>query len=141
MNSTLKIEALTKAHDRNAFDCGDQTLNHFLQIMARQHIDKGLSKTFVLIDTANRTKIIAFSTLVVCEVMTDDIPHQWKKKYPKRIPAAKLAKLAVSLDQQRKGYGETLLIDAMQKTLSVSSSIGIAGLFVDAKHQQAKAYG
>ncbi|MCK5190239.1 MAG: hypothetical protein KAR12_09320, partial [Methylococcales bacterium] len=72
--------------------------------------------------------------------MTDDIPHQWKKKYPKRIPAAKLAKLAVSLDQKRKGYGETLLIDAMQKTLSVSSSIGIAGLFVDAKHQQAKAY-
>ncbi|MCK5190240.1 MAG: hypothetical protein KAR12_09325 [Methylococcales bacterium] len=67
MNSTLKIETLTKAHDRNAFDCGDQTLNHFLQIMARQHIDKGLSKTFVLIDTANRTKIIAFSTLVVCE--------------------------------------------------------------------------
>ncbi len=67
MNSTLKIEALTKAHDRNAFDCGDQTLNHFLHKMARQHIDKGLSKTFVLIDTANRTKIIAFSTLVVCE--------------------------------------------------------------------------
>ena len=63
-----------------------------------------------------------------------------ENKYPKRIPAAKLAKLAVSQDQQRKGYGEILLIDAMQKTLNVSNKMGIAGLFVDAKHEQAKVY-
>lgn len=136
----LNIEALTKAHNRTAFDCGDEALNHFLQKTARQHMDKGLSKTFVLIDEDNSAEIIAYMTLVVCEVLADDIPHQWKNKYPRRIPAAKLAKLAVSVDQQRKGYGEILLIDAMQKTMSVSNSMGIAGLFVDAKHQQAKAY-
>ena len=79
-------------------------------------------------------------SLVVCEVLTEDIPYQWKKKYLNRIPAAKLAKLAVSINQQRKGYGETLLIDAMQKTLNVSKTMGLAGLFVDAKHQQAKVY-
>mgnify|MGYP000494595647 CR=1 FL=1 len=28
----------------------------------------------------------------------------------------------------------------MQKTLSVSNAMGIAGLFVDAKHQHAKGY-
>jgi hypothetical protein len=33
-----------------------------------------------------------------------------------------------------------LLIDAMQKTWNVSQKMGIAGLFVDAKHEQAKAY-
>lgn len=136
----LNIEPLTKAHNRTAFDCGDEALNHFLQKTARQHMDKGLSKTFVLIDEDNSAEIIAYMTLVVCEVLADDIPHQWKNKYPRRIPAAKLAKLAVSGDQQRKGYGETLLIDAIQKTMSVSNSMGIAGLFVDAKHQQAKAY-
>jgi len=140
VSSTLNIEPLTKAHNRTGFDCGDEALNQFLQKTARQHMDKGLSKTFILIDEGNSAEIIAYMTLVVCEVLADDIPHQWKKKYPRRIPAAKLAKLAVSADQQRKGYGETLLIDAMQKTLSVSNAMGIAGLFVDAKHQQAKAY-
>ena len=140
MSPTLKIEILTKVHNRKVFDCGDEALNYFLQKIARQHIDKGLSKTFVLVDIENSTEIITYSTLVVCEVLAEDIPHQWKKKYPKRIPAAKLAKLAVSLDQQRKGNGETLLIDALQKTLNVSNTMGIAGLFVDAKHQQAKAY-
>ena len=140
MNSTLNIEPLAKAHNRTGFDCGDQALNHFLQKIARQHMDKGLSKTFVLIDAEQPIVIIAYMSLVVCEVLADDIPHQWKNKYPNRIPAAKLAKLAVSVDQQRKGYGEALLIDAMQKTLNVSQTMGLSGLFVDAKHKQAKAY-
>lgn len=140
MIPTLTIETLSKAHNRNAFDCGNQALNHFLQKIARQHSEKGLSKTFVLIDAEQPTDIIAYMSLVVCEVLAEDIPHQWKNKYPKRIPAAKLAKLAVAHHQQRKGYGEVLLIDAMQKTLNVSYKMGIAGLFVDAKHEQAKAY-
>jgi len=138
--STLSIETLSKVHNRAEFDCGNKALNNFLQKIARQHTEKGLSKTFVLIDTKHPTDIIAYMSLVVCEVLADDIPHQWKNKYPNRIPAAKLAKLAVAIDQQKKGYGELLLIDAMQKTLNVSYKMGVAGLFVDAKHEQAKAY-
>ncbi len=136
----LKIEVLSKSHNRNIFDCGDSELNHYLQNIARQHISKGISKTFVLINVDKPTEIIAFMTLVVCEIHTDKIPHNWKNKYPKKIPAAKLARLAVSVNQQRKGYGELLMIDAMQKILNASNSIGIAGLFVDAKDERAKEY-
>ena len=136
----MTITPLAKAHDRASFDCGGTTLNHFLQKTARQHMKKGLSKTFVLIDDAKPECIIAYMTLVACEVHAEHIPHQWQKKYPKIIHAAKLAKLAVSIKQQRKGYGQILLIDAMQKTLNVSQSMGVAGLFVDAKHSQAQAY-
>lgn len=46
----------------------------------------------------------------------------------------------MAIDQQKKGYGELVLIDTMQKTLNVSYKMGVAGLFVDAKHKQAKAY-
>ena len=136
----LQIEVLSKVHDRTTFDCGDVELNTFLQRVARQHITKGISKTFVLVDSANPAEIIAYMTIVVCEVFTDDIPHNWKRKYPRKIPAAKLARLAVANNSQRKGYGELLLIDAMQKTLNVAENMGIAGLFVDAKHEKAKAY-
>ena len=140
MNPSFTIQTLTKAHNRNAFDCGDEALNVFLQKIARQHNEKGLSKTFVLIDSRYPADIIAYMTLVVCEVLADEIPHQWKKKYPQRIPAAKLARLAVSHEQQRKGYGQLMLIDALQKTSNVSYAMGIAGLFVDAKHAQAHGY-
>lgn len=140
MSSILTIETLSRPHNRNAFDCGDELLNHFLQKIARQHIDKGLSKTFVLVDGQQPEEIIAYMTLVVCEVLADHIAHQWAKKYADRIPAAKLARLAVAKDQQRKGYGQLLLIDALQKTVHVSQVMGIAGLFVDAKHKQAQVY-
>lgn len=136
----LKVQVLSKAHDRTVFDCGDDGLNYFLKRIARQHITKGISKTFVLVGIENQTKIIAYMTIVVCEILANKIPHGWKKKYPKTIPAAKLARLAVSLEQQRQGYGELLLIDAIQKTLKVSEQMGIVGLFVDAKHKQAKSY-
>ena len=93
----LNIEVLSKNHNRSAFDCGDNELNYFLQKIARQHITKGISKTFVLVDIDNNpTEIIAFMTLVVCEISSHEISHSWKNKYPERIPAAKLARLAVS---------------------------------------------
>ena len=140
MSSSLKIEVLSKSHHRDDFDCGNAVLNHFLQKIARQHNEKGLSKTFVLIDTAHPNDIIAYMSMVVCEVLAQDIPHQWVNKYPRRIPVAKLVKLAVTQDKQRKGYGAILLVDAMQKTLHVSHTMGIAGLFVDSKDEAAKKY-
>ncbi len=136
----LKIQVLSKTHNRSIFDCGNEDLNYFLKSIARQHITKRISKTFVLVDIESQTKIIAYMTLVVCEILANSVPHEWKKKYPKIIPAAKLARLAVSLDQQRQGYGELLIVDAIQKTLKVSKQMGIVGLFVDAKHEQAKLY-
>lgn len=68
------------------------------------------------------------------------LTEDWKKKFPKVIPAAKLARLAVGLTFQKKGFGKILLIDAMQKTINVSMEMGVVGLFVDAKHEAAKNY-
>jgi len=137
----LKIEELTKSHNRKNFDCGNDDLNNYLKNIARQHIMKGISKTFVLIDDNDSKAIMAYMTLVACEVLIKEMPHNWKKKYPKHVlPAVKLARLAVLLEQQRKGYGELLIIDSIKKTIDVSNNLGIVGLFVDAKNKEAKAY-
>lgn len=131
---------LNKSHQRAAFDCGDAALNHYLQTTARQHQDKGISRTYVLVDEAQPERILAYMTLTVCEVLAEQLPPKWVKKYPNRIPAAKLARLAVSKDCQRQGYGAYLLVEAMQKTLDVNEAMGLAGLFVDAKHAAARQY-
>ncbi len=47
-----------------------------------------------------------------------------------------LHQLTVAQDQQRKGYGEILLVDALQKTLNVSHKMGIAVHFADAQQEQ-----
>ncbi len=131
---------LNKSHQRTAFDCGDAALNHYLQTTARQHQDKGISRTYVLVDEAKPERILAYMTLTVCEVLAEELPLKWAKKYPNRIPAAKLARLAVSKDCQRQGYGAYLLVEAMQKTLDVNEAMGLAGLFVDAKQSAARQY-
>ena len=137
---SLSIEVLSKKHNRTNFSCDDEALDTYLIKIARQHIDKGISRTFVLVDSETPTEILAYMTITVCEVASTEIPEKPAKKYPAIIPAAKLARLAVSANMQRQGYGQLMMIDAMEKTLQASQNIGIAGLFVDAKHTAAKQY-
>ncbi len=135
-----RIELLQKTHNRKDFDCGETVLNEFLQRTARQHIQKGLSRTFVLVDDATPSIIIGFFTLSLCEVQVECLPPRWIKKYPSIVPGIKLARLAVSKSYQRQGIGGILLVEAMKRASIVAENAGVIGLFVDAKDVSAKAY-
>lgn len=134
------IELLDKHHDRDRFDCGKKALNQFLKQTARQHIQKGISRTFVLIDTEQPKVIIGFFSLTLCEVRVEKLPSQFAKKYPNIFPGVKLARLTVNKDYQRQGIGEVMIIEAMQRALVVAENAGGIGLFVDAKDEAAKSY-
>jgi len=136
----LKIEELSKRHNRERFDCGNHDLNQYLRNTARQHIIKGISRTFVLIDESQPEEMLGFFTLAFCEIQAEDLPFKYAKKYPTKIPAAKLARLAVSKKYQRQGLGKYMMINAIERTLLISKNIGIIGFFVDAKHADAKKY-
>lgn len=136
----MLVQSLSKQHQRTAFDCGNAALNHYLQTTARQHQNKGIARTYVLINEATPEKILAYMTLTVCEVVSECLPVELMKKYPQRIPAAKLARLAVDISFQRQGLGEYLVVEALAKTLSVYETMGLVGLLVDAKHDDAKQY-
>lgn len=136
----LCIELLSRGHDREGFSCGEQDLDDYLKRTARQHNDKGISRTFVLIDSDEPLKIRGFFTLVGCEVVATELPPEYAKKYPRKAPAAKLARLAVARDLQRQGLGGLMMVDAMRRTLAVAENIGIIGFFVDAKNQGAREY-
>ncbi len=136
----LKIGLLDKSHNRTRFDCGNSALNIFLQKTARQHITKGMSRTFVLINDENPKEILGFYTLSICEVETEYLPRNIAKKYPDQVPAVKLARLAVATTHQSKGYGNYLIGSAVEKVILISENVGIIGLFVDAKDDHAKEY-
>lgn len=135
-----RIEPLAPGHDRPGFDCGTPALNRYLREIARQHADKGIARSFVLVDDSTPTEILGFFTLTVCEVQSESLPSQIARKYPRMIPAARLARLAVARTHQRSGLGRLLLVDAMRRCLAVAESIGIIGLFVDAKDEAAARY-
>ncbi len=136
----LKIELLGKSHNRKQFDCGNAALNNFLQKTARQHISKGMSRTFVLINDKNPKKILGFHTLSVCEVEAKNLPQAISKKYPEQVPAVKLARLAVTIKHQHQGLGNYLIGNAIEKVILISKNAGIIGLFVDAKDEYTKEF-
>jgi len=133
----LRIELLSRSHNRQRFDCGNIDLNRYLRNTARQHIEKGISRTFVLVDDENPSEIIGFFTLASCEILVDKLPRKYAKKYPTRAPAAKLARLAVAKHIQKKGLGTYMMLDAMDRILRVAEHLGIIGFFVDAKNTEA----
>lgn len=137
----LKVTELSKAHDRKGFDCGNAALNYFLKHTARQAASKHLSRTFVLTED-DSLKILGFFSLAVCEVNMLDVPESHRKKYPPQsgLPAVRLARLGVSLQQQGNGYGELLLAEAMYRTARVAQAAGAIGLYVDAKDGKAKSF-
>ena len=136
----LKIETIGKKHDRAGFDCGIDELNKYLQRIARQHLNKGMSRTFVLIDDSKPADILGFYTLAACEILVEKLPRKYSKKYPPKAPAAKLARLAVAKNNQRQGYGALMMANAIERVLMVSKNLGIIGFLVDAKNESAKQY-
>ena len=138
----MKLESLSPAHDREGFDRGVEPLNLYLQRTARQHAEKGISRTFVLVEEEAGTPrpLLGFFSLGICELLTEDMPPAFAKRYPSRVPCVRLGRLAVDRRHQGRGIGAALLIAALRKVHAACTEIGGAALIVDAKDVQAAAF-
>lgn len=138
-----KLEPLAKSHDREGFDCGSESLNAYLRQTARQHAERGISKTFVLIEEKDESEakhILGFFSLNLCELIAESLPPEEAKRFPRKVAGIRLGRLAVAKEYQRQGIGRILLVGAMVKFMEIFNSAGSIGLFVDAKDDDAKRY-
>ncbi len=136
----MQVQALAGDHDRQGFDCGRRELNDWLRQVARQHQDKGLSKTFVAVREEAPNRICGYYALTLAELEHRHLPEACRKKLPRRIPGVRLGRLAVARQYQGKGLGELLLVDAMTRAQRIYVEAGGIGLFVDALDEQAAGY-
>lgn len=136
----MQVQTLAGDHDRQGFDCGRRELNDWLRQVARQHQDKGLSKTFVAVREEAPSRICGYYALTLAELENRHLPDAWRKKLPRRIPGVRLGRLAVDRQYQGKGLGELLLVDALTRAQRIYAEAGGIGLFVDALDEQAAVY-
>lgn len=136
----MLVQALAGDHDRQGFDCGRRELNDWLRQVARQHQDKGLSKTFVAVREDAPTRICGYYALTLAELEHQHLPEASRKKLPRRVPGVRLGRLAVARQYQGKGLGELLLVDALSRAQRIYVEAGGIGLFVDALDEQAAGY-
>jgi ribosomal protein S18 acetylase RimI-like enzyme len=130
------VEPLGKHHDRAAFSCGVEPLDRYFKQQAGQESRRHIANCFVAVSHA--TKVIGgYYTLSATAVIFDTLPDTFKKKLPRypEVPAALVGRLAVDLQHRGKRLGETLLLDAMGRTLQ--SGVAAAILVVDPKDEQA----
>jgi ribosomal protein S18 acetylase RimI-like enzyme len=136
----MQVHPLFGSHDRQGFDCGRQEMNDWLRQVARQHQEKGLSKTFVATLEEAPDRICGYYALTLAELENRHLPEAWRKKLPRRIPGVRLGRLAVDKPYQGKGLGELLLVDALTRAQRIYAEAGGIGLFVDALDEQAAGY-
>ena len=136
----MQILPLTGSHNRQEFDSGRQELNDWLQRVARQHQEKGLSKTFVATHEETPARIYGYYALTLAELENRHLPEARRKNLPRRIPGVRLGRLAVHKQYHGKGLGELLLVDALTRARRIYTEAGGIGLFVDAIDEQATGY-
>ena len=136
----MLIVPLAGSHDRQGFDCGRAELTAWLRSVARQHQDKGLSKTFIAVMEDQPTQICGYYALTVTEVDTQSLSDQRRKKLPRMIPGVRLGRLAVDQRYQNKRLGELLLMDSIERVRRIHEHAGVVGLFVDAIDDQAAGF-
>ena len=133
---TVEIVKLSRLHDRTKFECGEPSLNNYLQRMAMQHDERNLGRTFVAIES-NVPEILGYYTLASGKVLFENLPHTKKLPPAMPVPVILLGRLAVDIHQQGTGLGKLLLLHALWKTQSIAKSMGVFAVEVDAVHERA----
>lgn len=130
----MLILPLDDRHDRKCFDCGDADLNGWLRQTARQHKEKGVSSTFILVAHETSVEILGFYAISLAELANTNLPAQYAKRLPARVPVFRLGRLATAFNQRGKGLGEFMLFDAIDRVTRIAGEVGGIGLVVNAKH-------
>ncbi len=136
MNEPYKVVLLSRHHDRENFDCGEDSLNEFLKRFARQNADKGLSRTFVAVK-GDEAKIYGYYTLSSGSVGFDVVPENLLR-YP--VPVVHLGRLAVDLNAQGEHLGKALFFHALERSAKLADELGIYAVEVYALNERAREF-
>jgi ribosomal protein S18 acetylase RimI-like enzyme len=137
----VTIEPLDKKrHDRSAFSCGVPALDTYLQRQAAQDMEKHAAVVYVaIVEPPAIAGYYSLSQFSIDFVQLPDALAKLLPRYP-TVPATLLGRLAIASSLHGHGLGETLLFDALHRSMVQSAQIASAGVIVDAKDERAAAF-
>ncbi len=128
----LKIVNLEKKYDKSKFTCGYELLDNYIRRQAKQDVNRDLSACFVLVDENDIVK--GYYTLSANSIKREEFLDDLVKKLPpsySELPTILLGRLAIDESIKGKGYGEKILLDALNRSLVISESMGSIAVVVD----------
>ncbi len=131
-------EAISRDHDRAAFDCGSSKLNEYLRRYARQNHESGGAKTFVAVRADAPVRVLGYYSISPGSVEFARLPAVLTRKLGRyEVPVFRLGRLAVDVSAQGQRIGAGLLFAAGRRALGVAAEVGGIALAIDAKDESA----
>ncbi len=137
----LRIEGLEKKFEKSNFDCGYALLNDYLKKQARQNVQRDLSACFVLLDDSDVIK--GYYTLSANSIQRNEFQPELIVKLPvsySELPTILLGRLALDTSIKGQGWGEILLMDALNRCYDISMSLGSIAVVVDPIDENAQSF-
>lgn len=137
----LTILVLEKRFDKAKFSCGYTLLDDYLKRQAKQDVTRDLSACFTLVDENDIVK--GYYTLSSNSIKRDEFSEELIKKLPPSyvdIPTILLGRLAIDESIQGNGWGEIILMDALNRSLTIAESLGTVAIVVDPIDEKAREF-
>lgn len=134
------IEPLGPHHDRAAFACGEPALDAYLRRQATLDVRRRVTSVFVLVGDAP-ARIAGYYSLNATSFEKGELPPPLARRLPHYpVPAAVIGRLAVDVAYQGRGFGETLLLDAVRRVQRASAAMAVYAVVVDAENERARTF-
>lgn len=137
----LKITSLEKKHEKSTFSCGYDLLDNYIKRQAKQDVNRDLSACFVLVD--DKSVVKGYYTLSANSIKREEFAADLAKKLPPsyvELPTILLGRLAIDESIKGQGFGQFLLLDALNRSLSISASLGSIAVVVDPIDENAQGF-
>jgi predicted N-acetyltransferase YhbS len=134
---SLRVVALDETHDLESFTSGNDELDGWLRLHARNATGQG-TRTLVLVDEGD--VVVGYFAIAPHVLDRDDAPKKFGRGAPRQIPAILLAKLALSTDLHGQGLGAELLVRALGTIIDAARAAGGKVVVVDAIDEAAAAF-
>lgn len=134
MPPSFTIERLAPHHDRQAFSCGNASLDDFIRTKARKESELGYGAVFILVEEPGSQPIVGYYSLSSHAVTLEGIDAASRKKLPRYplVPTTLIGRLARDLRFRGREVGQFLLVDALKRALQSSDQVGSHAVTVDA---------
>lgn len=123
-------ERLTPDHEISLFDCGDRSINDYLQKRAMEAQRARHAVVYVACVKGTR-RIAAYYTLSNASVARQYAASaRLRRNAPDDLPVTVLGRMGVSLEAQGRGFAVALLADAVERALGAAEIVGSTALIV-----------
>jgi GNAT superfamily N-acetyltransferase len=130
---------LAETDDRNHFDCGRDSLNHWFRRHGWTNHVAGISRTNVICDIANG-HVVGFVSLSAAQIERAYLSKAHQRNRPDPIPATLLGQLAIHKDHQGRGHARSLLLFALRTALRASREVASFGIITHPIDEDVRAF-